>query len=270
MQVMDLLEQKIYNNQMAIDGLDRQIKILNTSLDGTAKSIDGISREIDKLDEKINELSKSYEKAMKTQEEFNFEPEKTYKIRIHGVEYTVTGFPDKKSAGEAIYKKLVTNTVGNPSEKLEDIISGLQEYASGTLYSKKGLAIVDEDGMNSEWILKKGRLDYLPEGSIVFNKEETQALKFLAKSKDMVKQIISNPDYLSYFTSQMSQANPISHVVNGMKNWYQNISANQQKTINMPITVNAYSTNNLNERQFAKEIKNEVFREINKYCVWHG
>lgn len=275
MQVMDLLEQKIYNNQMAIDGLDRQIKILNTSLDGTAKSIDGISREIDKLDEKINELSKSYEKAMKTKEKFeNSKTENsksnqaynTYAVKFGLDTYSV------KTTSESLAISLIQAMLVKDGRPVSDDYAkrNIKKYASGTSSSHGGLAIVDEDGMNSEWILKKGRLDYLPEGSIVFNKEETQALKFLAKSKDMVKQIISNPDYLSYFTSQMSQANPISHVVNGMKNWYQNISANQQKTINMPITVNAYSTNNLNERQFAKEIKNEVFREINKYCVWHG
>ena len=143
-------------------------------------------------------------------------------------------------------------------------------YATGTSYSQNGVAIVDEDGLNSEWILKKGRVDYLPEGSVVFNRNETQALKILANSSNMVRQILNNADYLTYFKE---------HIGNGFKNMlsftepkdsYRNTSASLEKNINMPLTVNINNTRSLNEKQLAKEIKDSVFKEINKYGTWYG
>lgn len=274
LQIMDLLEQRIYDNKTAIEGLDREIKNINTSLDTTSREIDKIAESTTNLDDKINQLKESYEKALKTQEEFNSGHEqpqglKNYKIRIHGVEYTATGFPDKKSAGEAIYKKLATNTVGNPSEKLKDIISGLQEYASGTLYSKKGLSIVDEEGVGSEFILKKGRLDYLPEGSVVFNQQETHSLKSLAKINSKVLDLISNPfNARSFYNYIKNGANPITpqlsssfNNMNGMR---------PANNINMPMTFNISNANNLNETKLADKITNKVFREIGKYTAWYG
>ena len=278
MQVMDLLEQKIYNNQLAVDALDRQIKILNTSLDGTARSVDGISREIDSLDAKINNLSKSYEKATATKNAFysnlNSTP-KGFQATLGGNTYVSSSTNVDKAASDILgqYNRyLETYANGSPYHRysLDEVKKQMVTYATGTSYSQNGLAIVDEDGLNSEWILKKGRVDYLPEGSVVFNRNETQALKVLANSSNMVRQILNNADYLTYFKE---------HIGNGFKNMlsftepkdsYRNTSASLEKNINMPLTVNINNTRSLNEKQLAKEIKDSVFKEINKYGTWYG
>lgn len=278
MQVMDLLEQKIYNNQLAVDALDRQIKILNTSLDGTARSVDGISREIDSLDAKINNLSKSYEKATATKNAFysnlNSTP-KGFQATLGGNTYVSSSTNVDKAASDILgqYNRyLETYANGAPYHRysLDEVKKQMVTYATGTSYSQNGLAIVDEEGLNSEWILKKGRVDYLPEGSVVFNRNETQALKILANNSNMVRQILNNADYLTYFKE---------HIGNGFKNMlsftepkdsYRNTSTPLEKNINMPLTVNINNTRSLNEKQLAKEIKDSVFKEINKYGTWYG
>ena len=278
MQVMDLLEQRIYNNQLAVDALDRQIKILNISLDGTARSINGISREIDNLDEKINNLSKSYEKATETKDAFYSNPNSTpegFQATLGGNTYVSSSTNVDKAASDILgqYNRyLETYAKGAPYHRysLDEVKKQMVAYATGTSYSQNGLAIVDEDGLYSEWILRKGRVDYLPEGSVVFNRNETQALKILANSSDMVRQILNNADYLTYFKE---------HIGNGFKNMlsftdlkdsYQNTSVPLEKNINMPLTVNINNTRSLNEKQLAKEIKDSVFKEINKYGTWYG
>ena len=276
LKIMDLLERQIYENQQAVDGLDRQIKILNKSIDGTSDSINGVSKEIENLDNKINELTKSYETATKTKETFETAKQASgFQATLGGNTYlSATTDPNKASADILSQYNDYLNTYakGAPYHRysLEEVQKQMSAYASGTLASKGGLAVVDEDGLNSEWILKKGRVDYLPENSVVFNKSETQALKFLAQSSDKVKKIISNPDYLSYFNSHLNQENVSSRMVNGVKSWYQNINANQQKTFNMPLTINISNSQQLNERQLANRIKDDVFHELNKYGAWNG
>lgn len=282
LQIMQYLEQQIYNNNKAIEDMDLQIKNLNKSIDGTADAINGISDNIDLLDEKINDLKESYDKATESKDRFlntssnesanSSNNKKNYKSYIFGTRYVANGVDSKDEAVSTIYEKVKRNWNGISPVSKQDILNNLEEYASGTSYSKNGLAIVDEDGLGSEFILKKGRLDYLPEGSVVFNKDETNALKELANSKDKVKQILNNADYYDYFKSHINGTNSNMNLsdLNKTRDLLSGTLCKNNNEYNMPINIVVNNAQGLNENQLGKIIRKEFYQEIKKVQSWRG
>ena len=147
-------------------------------------------------------------------------------------------------------------------------------YASGTPYSKQGVAIVDEEGVGSEYILKanKGRTTYLPEGSVVFNKSETQLLKSLVDDKDKVKKILNNADYLDYIGSKLTNGSlgikNNSILTDSLKNTMNNINSINNKTnTSMTSNVNMTVNNNgerINEQSLVNKIENQIIKDFNR------
>lgn len=147
-------------------------------------------------------------------------------------------------------------------------------YASGTPYSKQGVAIVDEEGIGSEYILKanKGRTTYLPEGSVVFNKSETQLLKSLVDDKDKVKKILNNADYLDYIGSKLTNGSlgikNNSILTDSLKNTMNNINSINNKTnTSMTSNVNMTVNNNgerINEQSLVNKIENQIIKDFNR------
>lgn len=147
-------------------------------------------------------------------------------------------------------------------------------YAKGTSYSKQGVAIVDEEGIGSEYILKanKGRTTYLPEGSVVFNKSETQLLKSLVDDKDKVKKILNNADYLDYIGSKLTNGSlgikNNSILTDSLKNTMNNINSINNKTnTSMTSNVNMTVNNNgerINEQSLVNKIENQIIKDFNR------
>lgn len=148
------------------------------------------------------------------------------------------------------------------------------KYAKGTSYSKQGVAIVDEEGIGSEYILKsnKGRTTYLPEGSVVFNKSETQLLKSLVDDKDKVKKILNNADYLDYIGSKLTNGSlgikNNSILTDSLKNTMNNINSINNKTnTSMTSNVNMTVNNNgerINEQSLVDKIEKQIIKDFNR------
>lgn len=148
------------------------------------------------------------------------------------------------------------------------------KYAKGTSYSKQGVAMVDEEGIGSEYILKsnKGRTTYLPEGSVVFNKSETQLLKSLVDDKDKVKKILNNADYLDYIGSKLTNGSlgvkSNSILTDSLKNTMNNINSINNKTnTSMTSNVNMTVNNNgerINEQSLVNKIEKQIVKDFNR------
>lgn len=148
------------------------------------------------------------------------------------------------------------------------------KFAKGTSYAKQGMAIVDEEGIGSEYILKanKGRTTYLPEGSVVFNKSETQLLKSLVDDKDKVKKILNNADYLDYIGSKLTNGSlgikNNSILTDSLKNTMNNINSINNKTnTSMTSNVNMTVNNNgerINEQSLVDKIEKQIIKDFNR------
>lgn len=148
------------------------------------------------------------------------------------------------------------------------------KYAKGTSYAKQGVAIVDEEGIGSEYILKsnKGRTTYLPEGSVVFNKSETQLLKSLVNDKDKVRKILNNADYLDYVGNKLTNGSlgvkSNSILTDSLKNTMNNINSINNKTnTSMTSNVNMTVNNNgerINEQSLVNKIEKQIIKDFNR------
>lgn len=294
MQIMDLLEQNIYNTDLQIDILQGHINDVATSINNTSSAIDNVSNSIDIL-------KTSLENATTAKTNFNtayngtsalVEPEKVEILLGGGKTYSATGQSRLQSA-IAIWREWKQDYDNGQTDRttysVQDVYNiilnkypdkyKLNEYASGTSHSKQGLAIVDEEGLNSEYILKanKGRTTYLPEGSIVFNKDETQALKALANDEDKIQKILNNSDYLNYFGSKLMGANTTSSFDKLLENTLQKTSSNVQnirndnKTLNS--TINMTVNNNgdkFDEQLLMNKLQKQMLQNFNRWGKYYG
>lgn len=159
------------------------------------------------------------------------------------------------------------------------IEAGIKHYAKGTLSSKTGLSIVDEEG--SELILsqpQKGRYANLNEGSVVFTKDQTENLWELSKLSDPPKNFMDAYNKFksvyvkngNHFFMNKSNENYLSDIRGNSSINTNSMHNNDNRTITAPINVTVHNASGLNEKKLATEIKNDIFREFRKYSSWLG
>ena len=298
MQIMDLLEQNIYNTGLQIDILEGHINDVSTAIDGTATAIDNVSTSIQSLttalenatQAKINwDNSSNSDSSTIDPDEFRENNKSTissvqapgWYVEYKGKKYSVPGIYDKNTAVSALTSQIVSNNFGE-SELLvkTKVIKNIKSrYAKGTLSSKGGLSIVDEEG--SELILsqpQKGRYANLGEGSVVFTKKQTENLWELSKLSDPPRKFmdaynkfkdiyVKNGD--NFFMSK-SNENYLSDIRGNSSITTNSVHNSNNKTITAPISVTVHNATDMNEKKLATNIKTEIFREFRKYSSWLG
>ncbi len=323
MQIMDLLEQNIYNVGLQIDtvadnigNVSLEIDKVSTSVENLKKALEGLPQgtiqttpletppqtvqqppTLSELKTSIDEFHKNNKSTQSTQSvknSFAMDPSefgasaqqpsppkttltqsKSYDWYFYwdGITYVAPKGYTKAQAVEYIHDsipKFVSTTV---------IKTGIKHYAKGTLSSKGGLSIVDEEG--SELILsqpQKGRYANLNEGSVVFTKDQTENLWELSKLSDPPKKFMDAYNKFksvyvkngNHFFMNKSNENYLSDIRGNSSINTNSVHNNDNKTINVPINVTVNNASGLNEKKLATEIKNDIFREFRRYGSWLG
>lgn len=298
MQIMDLLEQNIYNTDLQIDILQGHINDVATSINNTSSAIDNVSNSIDIL-------KTSLENATTAKTNFNtayngtsalVEPEKVEILLGGGKTYSATGQSRLQSA-IAIWREWKQDYDNGQTDRttysVQDVYNTilnkypdkykLNEYASGTSHSKQGLAIVDEEGIGTELILNqptKGRYTNLDEGSVVFNKKQTENLWELSKYSEPPKEFM---DMYNKFSSIIAENfdkfnlnNPFNDYASTLRsntyadNSVVNNKSNISEMISSPINLTIYNTNGLNEEQLANKIQSKILKDFVRIGKHYG
>lgn len=288
LQIMDFLQRGIYNTGLQIDTLTGQI-------DGVSSSIDRISVSIDNLTESLKKLPPSIDPNKSVQSNADEVVEKNNLIEIALGGGKIYSVEDKSHLGSAIsiWKQWKQDYDNGQTDRtnytVQDVYNAIAKkypensiyshYANGTLSSKGGLSIVDEEG--SELILsqpQKGRYANLGEGSVVFSKEQTENLWDLSKLSDPPKKIMDAYNKFkdmyvkngnSFFVNK-SNENYLSGIRGNSSITTNSVNNSHNRNITAPITVTVNNANGLNEKKLATEIKNDIFREFRKYSSWLG
>lgn len=312
MQIMELLEYNIYNVGLQIDAVQSNIDKVAGAIDVTSSAINNISSAIDETSSAINDISSAIDGTssaiddvankidkLKTNLENtttaktnfdtafngNIETTPTYEATLGGYVYT-SKQPTPESAAADIanqhndYLNKYTGQ-GSPFHRYseDEVIKQLRAYAKGTRHSKGGLSIVDEEGIGTELILdhpSKGRYTTLTDGSIVFNKEQTENLWNLSKLPDPQRKFLN---MYNKFSSKFSEGIDRS----GMKlsslydtlrasggSYLSTIDKKSNETINAPIQLTVYNTNGLNEEQLANKIQNKIIKDFVRLGKHYG
>lgn len=290
MQIMGFLEQNIYNTGLQIDILGVHINDVSTAIDGTSTAIDNVSNSIDTLKTNL-------ENATIAKTNFNTafdgvvsdnEPSSIEIPLGGGKVYSTTGQSRLQSA-ITIWRKWKQDYDNGQTDRTtystQDIYKAIlkkypeNQYASGTLSSKGGLSIVDEEG--GEFILNqpsKGRYVNLNEGSVVFTKDQTENLWELSKYSTPSKSFMDMYDKFknvfvsngSNFLVNKSYESCMSDIKGNSSINTNSVRNNSNQNIAAPISVTVNNANGLNEKKLAIEIKNDIFREFRKYISWNG
>lgn len=288
-QIMDLLEQNIYNTGLQIDALESHISNVSTAIESNATAIDIVSKSIENLTEKLNAYN-----SIDLDEKLPLtypEPEpNSIEIPLGGGKIYSTTDKSRLASSILIWRQWKQDYDNGQTDRttytIQDVYNAilkkypegqLNHYASGTRSSKSGLSIVDEDG--SEFILsqpKKGRYANLDEGSVVFTKEQTENLWNLSQYKSPSQEFLELSDKFSKMISGNYDAfvvrNQFDNYVSDSKNLpiSQNSMSNANNSVSLPINITIHNTNGLNEKRLATELKNDIFREFRKYGSWLG
>lgn len=288
MQIMDLLEQNIYNTGLQIDVLEGHINDVSTAIDNVSTSIQSLTTALENATQaKIN--------WDKVSEEETQNQAKSSLIEISlggGKTYSTTGQSRLASSiliwrqwkqdydnGQTDRTTYTTQDVYNAILKKYPEENQPNQYAKGTLSSKGGLSVVDEEG--SELILsqpQKGRYANLNEGSVVFTKDQTENLWELSKLSDPPKKFMDAYNKFksvyvkngNHFFMNKSNENYLSDIRGNSSINTNSVHNNDNKTINVPIKVTVNNASGLNEKKLATEIKNDIFREFRRYGSWLG
>lgn len=298
MQIMDLLEQNVYNVGLQIDAVQRNIDGVAGAIDVTSAAIDNISSSIsdtasaiEDVSNKIDALKTNLENATVAKTNFdaafngNTETTPTYEATLGGNIYTSKQPTPESAAADIVnqYNDYLNKYAGQsvPYHRYseDEVKKKLRAYAKGTRHSKGGLSIVDEEGIGTELILdhpSKGRYTTLTDGSIVFNKEQTENLWNLSKLPDPQRKFLN---MYNKFSSKFSEGIDRS----GMKlsslydtlrasggSYLSTIDKESNETINAPIQLTVYNTNGLNEEQLANKIQNKIIKDFVRLGKHYG
>ena len=288
-QIMDLLEQNIYNTGLQIDALESHISNVSTAIESNATAIDIVSKSIENLTEKLNDYN-SIVLDKKLALTYPEPGSNSIEIPLGGGKIYSTIGQSRLASSILIWRQWKQDYDNGQTDRttytIQDVYNAilkkypegqLNHYASGTRSSKSGLSIVDEDG--SEFILsqpKKGRYANLGEGSVVFTKEQTENLWNLSQYKSPSQEFLELSDKFSKMISGNYDAfvvrNQFDNYVSDSKNLpiSQNSMNNANNSVSLPINITIHNTNGLNEKRLATEIKNDIFREFRKYGSWLG
>ena len=163
--LLDIMQGEIYTVSGKIDDISTAIDSVSDSIDDTTTSITNNGQAIDDYREKVEKLlevlpdddnKKSGNKSSNGNKNGNKSES----------EYVNTPFGKVPT---------LSSWIANPSKYITGAYLPLPsgKYANGTKSAKGGLAVVDEEGINTELIpyqLSKGRYTILPEGNPVFSK----------------------------------------------------------------------------------------------------
>lgn len=295
----------INNVETALDGVKNKISDIETAYQNATKEAENFNNVsngngvgVDSSKTNTKSPSENKDKNKNKSNKNNRNAVKEYKIIYNGKTYTSSSKSAYNAAKDIFNSMKINNPLlltspiygipdthfsfgnkmieqGNEMVIRAWILRNMtNKYASGTPYSKQGVAIVDEEGIGSEYILKanKGRTTYLPEGSVVFNKSETQLLKSLVDDKDKVKKILNNADYLDYIGSKLTNGSlgikNNSILTDSLKNTMNNINSINNKTnTSMTSNVNMTVNNNgerINEQSLVNKIENQIIKDFNR------
>lgn len=289
MQIMDLLEQNIYNTGLQIDALESHISNVSTAIESNATAIDIVSKSIENLTEKLNDYN-SIDLDKKLPLTYPEPESNSIEIPLGGGKIYSTIGQSRLASSILIWRQWKQDYDNGQTDRttytIQDVYNAIlkkypeeqpNHYASGTLSSKSGLSIVDEEGR--EFILsqpKKGRYANLGEGSVVFTKEQTENLWNLSQYKSPSQEFLELSDKFSKMISGNYDAfvvrNQFDNYVSDSKNLpiSQNSMNNANNSVSLPINITIHNTNGLNEKRLATELKNDIFREFRKYGSWLG